>query len=149
MNAVGGSAADLLREVVRFADLAQQLELRLDPVGVLLFAFEDVIEQLTRAVVAGADTRRDPARSGGRSRCVSSSSASASFSGTVSPTRTEPRRCRFGHPLEVEDALDERVGVLHLADRLLAELLGEALVAPVRAHLGVDEVLVDRGRARR
>ena len=46
--------------------------------------------------------------------------------------------------LEVEDPLDELVGVLHLADRLVAVVLAEAFVAPVVAHLGVDEVLVDR-----
>jgi hypothetical protein len=35
--------------------------------------------------------------------------------------------------------------VLHLVDRLVADLLVEPLEAPVLAHLGVDEVLVDRG----
>ena len=38
------------------------------------------------------------------------------------------------------------VGVLHLVDRLVAEVLAEPLVAPVVEHLGVDEVLVDRGQ---
>jgi hypothetical protein len=49
-----------------------------------------------------------------------------------------------GHALEEEDALDELVGVLHLVDRLVADLLGQLGVAPVGAHLRVDEVLVDR-----
>jgi hypothetical protein len=49
-----------------------------------------------------------------------------------------------GHALEEEDALDELVGVLHLVDRLVADLLRQLHVAPVGAHLGVDEVLVDR-----
>ena len=74
----------------------------------------------------------------------SRSSASWSFSGTVSPTRTVPRRCRFGHALEEQDPADELVGVLHLVDRLLAVVLRERLVAPVVEHLVVDEVLVDR-----
>ena len=51
---------------------------------------------------------------------------------------------QVGNPFEVEDALDERLGVLHLLDRLVADLLAESPVAPVVAHLGVDEVLVDR-----
>ena len=49
-----------------------------------------------------------------------------------------------GDAVEVEDPVDDAVGVLHLVDRLVAAVLGEALVAPVVAHLGVDEVLVDR-----
>ena len=47
--------------------------------------------------------------------------------------------------LEEEDALDQLVGVLHLVDRLLADVLVEPLVAPVLAHLRVQEVLVDGG----
>ena len=47
------------------------------------------------------------------------------------------------HAFEIEDALDQLVGILHLADRLVAVVLAEAFVAPVVAHLGVDEVLVD------
>ncbi len=49
-----------------------------------------------------------------------------------------------GHALEVEDPLDQLLGVLHLAEGLLPALVGQALVAPVVLHLGVDEVLVDR-----
>src|SRR5262249_8980294 len=52
---------------------------------------------------------------------------------------------QVGNAFEVEDALDEAVGVAHLADGLFPDLLPEALVTPVLAHPGVDEVLVDRG----
>ena len=52
------------------------------------------------------------------------------------------------HTLEVEDPLDELVGILHLADRLVADCFAEPFVAPVVAHLGVDEVLVHRGQLR-
>ena len=51
---------------------------------------------------------------------------------------------QVGDAVEVEDPLDELVGVLHLVDRLVVEVLAEPLVAPVVEHLGVDEVLVDR-----
>src|SRR5260370_912416 len=53
---------------------------------------------------------------------------------------------QVGHTLEKQDALDDQVGVLHLADRLLAHLLPQPLIAPVLAHASVDEVLVDRGQ---
>ena len=51
---------------------------------------------------------------------------------------------QVGHAFEVQDPLDELVGILHLADRLVAVVLPEAFVTPVVAHLGVDEVLVHR-----
>jgi hypothetical protein len=54
-----------------------------------------------------------------------------------------------GDAVEVEDAVDDDVGVLHLVDRLVAAVLAEAAVPPVVAHLGVDEVLVDRRQLRR
>src|SRR3954469_8170177 len=53
--------ADLLRQVVRVAQLVDQLELRLEPVGVPLFAGEDVLEQVAGAVVAVRDAERDAA----------------------------------------------------------------------------------------
>jgi hypothetical protein len=55
------SALDLWGEVLGFADLADQLQLGRDPVGVLLFTFEDAVEQLTGSVVALGDARCDPA----------------------------------------------------------------------------------------
>ena len=53
-----------------------------------------------------------------------------------------------GDAVEEEDALDEALGVFHLLDGLLAGVFGQPLVAPVPAHHGVDEVLVDRGELR-
>jgi hypothetical protein len=62
-----------------------------------------------------------------------------------SPIISLPRSCRFGQPLEEQDALDQPVGVLHLVDRLLLLVLLQLLQAPVAEHAGVQEVLVDRG----
>ena len=39
---------------------------------------------------------------------------------------------QVGHPLEVQDALDELLGILHLVDRLVVEALRQTFVAPVR-----------------
>jgi len=47
--------------------------------------------------------------------------------------------------LQEQDALDELLGVLHLADRLLVVLLRQVVKAPVSAHLRLAEVLVDGG----
>ena len=45
--------------------------------------------------------------------------------------------------VEKQDALDQFLGVLHLVDRLLLDERAEPVVAPVVAHLRVQEVLVD------
>ena len=47
--------------------------------------------------------------------------------------------------LEEEDARDQRVGMLHLVDRLVVLVVAELRIAPVPEHAGVQEVLVDRG----
>ena len=39
--------------------------------------------------------------------------------------------CMFGDAVEVEDPVDDLLGVLHLADRLLLGVVGQPLVAPV------------------
>src|SRR5438094_917469 len=57
-----------------------------------------------------------------------------------------PVPLQVGQALEIEDPVDQLVGVFHLLDALLAHLLGEAIVAPVVAEAGVEEVLVDGGQ---
>ena len=49
----------LLCEVELGADLADGFELGLEPVGVVLLAFEDVLEEVTAAVVAALDAQGD------------------------------------------------------------------------------------------
>ena len=48
--------------------------------------------------------------------------------------------------IQVENALDQLVGILHLTDRLVPEAMAEAGIAPVVEHLGVQEVLIDCGQ---
>src|SRR5205823_1168160 len=55
----GSRLLDLLRQVVGVAHLLDELELRLQPVGVILLAVEDVFQELARAVVAGGARRFD------------------------------------------------------------------------------------------
>ena len=49
-----------------------------------------------------------------------------------------------GDSFEIQDALDQRVGMLHLIDALSVQVAIQADQAPVLAHLGVQEVLIDR-----
>src|SRR5262249_22317530 len=136
---------DLLREVVAFAGLRDQRQLGLDPVRVALLSLQEVLEELAAAVVAQAPGRLDPG--------VEHADRVA-LELEIQPQLLRHRLAdvhlaetlHVGDALEVEDALDQLVGVLHLAERFLAELLPQPLVAPVLAHPAVDEVLVDRGQ---
>ena len=53
-----------------------------------------------------------------------------------------------GQAVEEQDPVGEHLGVAHLVDRLGAGVRGELRAAPVLLHLGVQEVLVDRGQLR-
>jgi hypothetical protein len=136
---------DLLGQVVLLADLFEQFELRLDPVDVLLLGDQDLLQQLARPVVTDRDCLGDrPIEPGDSVQFELMVEPQLLGHGLADLHLAEPLHVR--HPLEVEDALDEFIGVFHFADGLLAVHGGEALVAPAGAHLGVDEVLVDAGQ---
>ncbi|MCY1242799.1 hypothetical protein D9M72_557890 [compost metagenome] len=56
------------------------------------------------------------------------------------------QRLEVRQSLKEQDAIGEHVGVLHLLDRFLVFVVGQFLQTPVLQHLGMQEVLVDRGQ---
>jgi hypothetical protein len=112
------------------------------PVHRLLLLPEDLLEELASSVVALLARQRDALV-----ETVDGLQLELQID-TVLLDRILTHAYRV-HPLHVrraveeEDSLDHAIRVLHLLDRLLALLRGEHLVAPVRAHAVVDEVLVD------
>src|SRR6266850_2085975 len=134
---------DLLREVVAFAGLRDQGHLGFDPVRVALLALQDVLEQLPAAVVAQAPGGLDPSVEHADGVALELQIQTELLRhGLADVHLAEP--LHVGHALEVEDALDQLIGVAHLTNRFLAELLPQPLVAPVLAHPAVDEILIDR-----
>ena len=108
----------------------------------LLLVGEDVLQQQPAALV-GAAALLDPGRQAGDGLLLCVELGPELLRDRHADLhRKEP--LHVGHAVEVEDPLDELLGVLHLAEGLLPALVGQALVAPVVLHLGVDEVLVDR-----
>ena len=87
----------LLREVVLDADLVDRLELRLQPVDVLLLVHEDVARAARGCRVVLVDGERDAAVEPLERRDLDREVA-ANCSGTDSPTRNGPSRCRLGTP---------------------------------------------------
>ena len=93
---------------------------------VLLFALQDLLEQIAAAVVAEAPALLDAVveHADGGALDVEVQ-AELLGHGLADADLAEP--LHVGHALEEEDALDELVGVAHLADRFLAHFLPEAL----------------------
>src|SRR5215831_12943254 len=137
-------SGDLLREVVRFAHLINERQLCFEPVGVLFFALEDGFEELARAVVTQAARGLDPGV-----QCLDGGLFDLEIETKLLLDRLADvdlaELLEVGHAFEIEDALHQPVGVLHLAERFRAYLFPQTLVAPVLAHACVDPVLVDRG----
>ena len=67
--------------------------------------------------------------------------------GLADGDRAEP--LHVGVPVEHQDPVDERVGVLHLVDRQVVEDLAEPAETPVVEHAGVQEVGVGDGQLER
>src|ERR1700722_8342065 len=138
------SAANLLGQVVGLAELADQLELGLEPIGVILFAREYPLEQIPGAVIVLGHAQGDAPVQSGDGLALQIEAEGQLFDGRLSDLhRSQP--LQVGVALQVQDPLDELVGILHLADRLVTEPLTQALVSPVVEHLCIQEVLVDRG----
>jgi hypothetical protein len=57
------------------------------------------------------------------------------------PDRAQPLHVR--NAFEIEDMLDHFVCILHLVEAALPDLVVEPLVAPVLAHFGVHEILIN------
>src|SRR6266508_3232348 len=137
--------ADLLRQVERLAELLDGGELRLPVVEVAFLLGDHAGEELAGALVAelhaGADVAVEVADGGPfqlRRQADLLHGRLAHLDGA------EP--LQVGQPLQVQDAVDQLLGVAHLLQRQLAVALGEAGVAPVVAHSRVEEVLVDGGQ---
>src|ERR1700730_13670878 len=133
---------DLLGEVIGLAGLSDQLELRFDPVDVLFRGDENLLEKVAASVVREAAGALD-AIVQRRHGSALEAEVETELLGYGLPHVDLAEALHIGHALEVQDPSDEPVGVAHLADGLLAQLFPEPLVAPVLAHAGMDEVLVD------
>ena len=110
----------------------------------VLLTFQHLLEELPGAVIAQASGRLD-ARVEEADRVTLELEVEAELLGHGLADVHLAESLDVRHAFEIQDALDELVGVAHLTERLFADLLPQTLVAPVLAHPSVDEVLVDRG----
>ena len=124
-ESIARGALDLLRQVVLGADVLDLLDLGLEPVDVLFLGDEDPLEERPRAVVALLRREVDP--------------VVQALDGVVLEVEVDLHHLGHGladvdlHVLlhvrdgvEVEDPVHRLLGVLHLADRLLFGVVGQA-----------------------
>src|SRR4030095_5858493 len=131
--------ANLLGEVIGFPRLGDERELRLEPVGVLLLGEEDPLQQLAAAVVAQAAAQLDgrvERRDGG----LLDLEVQPELLGDGLAAGDLAQALQVRHALQVEDAGDEHVGVLHLVDGLRADLLPQSRGSPVLTPCGAPGV---------
>ncbi len=134
---------DLLAEVAFVADLADLVDLGFQPIHVLLFILQQTFEEFARGIVAFVARNLNEA-------VVHRDSADLQFEIALQllldvRSNVELHQLRqVGRPIQEQDPLDNRLGVLHFIDGLLLDEGAKPVVVPVLAHLGVQEVLVDR-----
>src|SRR6185436_17771083 len=133
--------------VVLGADLFEQRELGFEPVDVLLFVLEDLFEQVAAVVVAELAAGLD-AFVEARQRFHLQRVVRLHDLGHVLTDVDLAEALDVGDALEEQHALDQLLGMFHLADGVLADDPVQAIVAPVLAHLAVHEILIDRGELR-
>jgi len=105
---------------------AHQLELGFQPVGVLFFALEDVLEQLAAAAVTDLEARGDS----GVEPCDRLDLELEGEVELLDGRLAHPHRAealQVGDTVEEQDPLDEGVGILHLVDRLVPKALARRL----------------------
>src|SRR3990172_5003584 len=113
---------DLLGEVVLEPSLLDERELRLQPVGVLLLVLQDVLEQVGRAVVRLRPAQLD-ALVEHRDRPLFQVKVDLELLVHALTDVDVPELLEIREAVEVQDALDHLVGVLHLVDGLVAYLV--------------------------
>src|SRR6185295_13266157 len=135
---------DLLGEVVLQADLLDQGHLRFEPVDVLFLLGQDLFEEVAGVVVAFLPADLDAFVEAGEGVELEGVVGLEDLRDVLADVDLA-EALDVGDAVEEEDTLDQFFGMLHLADGVLADDLVEPVVAPVLAHLAVDEVLVDGG----
>src|SRR6185437_11555892 len=100
------------------AQLVGELDLRFQPVDVLLLALEDVLQQPARDVVAHLLAMRDGLLERRVGDALLVEIALQRLEGVL-PDQELAEVLQVGEAFQEEDPLDEAVGMLHFVDRLL------------------------------
>src|SRR5208282_250882 len=113
---------DLLRQVVLLADLLEKQELAFEPYQMIILGLRDAFQQFARHVVRDFDRQRDRFVQAWNRRRFQGVIEFELLGHVLSDVHLlEP--LHVGHAVQVEDAFDQFVGVLHFKNR--EESIGE------------------------
>ena len=108
----------------------------------LLLRFEDGFQELPAHIVARGFRVRDGFPQAWHGAHLQGEVATQDFLHVLADLKLA-QVLQVRQPFEEEDALHERVRMVHLVDGRLLLALAKFLHAPILEHLGVQEVLVD------
>ena len=126
--------ANLLRKVTLVADLLDLVDLRFQPVDVLLFVFEQAFEEFARRVVALFAGDADGVVVERHGADLQLEIALQLFLDVLADGELH-RIGQIGRGIEEEDALDQDFGVLHLVDGLLLDEIAQPVVKCQFSHI--------------
>ena len=132
-------------QIVLLAQRLHQRQLGLQEVDMLLGVLEDLRQQFAADIVLGLLALLDPGNQHGAAGGLDRKVGGQAF-GHVLADRQLVQVLQVGQAVQEQDALDELVGVLHLADRFVIGDLAQTLEAPVLVHAGMQEILIHRGQ---
>jgi hypothetical protein len=112
---------------------------------VLFLVEEAAREELPRSLVSLLESDPDPLREDPQ-RPAFTLELDPKLLGHVLPDRHRPHPLHVGDALEEQDPVHDPLRVLHLFEGDVPEALRQSPVAPVLAHLRVQEVLIDDGQ---
>jgi hypothetical protein len=130
-------------QVVLLAQRLDQAQLHLEEVDVLLGVAEDLAQQFAADIVADLFALDDAGDQGLAPADLDRQVAGQAFGHGLADLQLV-QVLQVGQAFQEQDAVDQLVGVFHLADRLVVGDLAQALEAPVVVHPRVQEVLVHR-----
>src|SRR5690606_10336978 len=131
-------------DVVLQAHAGNHLELRLEEVDMLLLALENSFEDLAADEIAHALAMLDRVLEQRDRFHLQREIGLEDLLDRLADLELVDG-LEVGKAFEKQDAVRQRVGVLHLVDRFLPLVLGELLDSPVLQHAVVQPVLVDGG----
>src|SRR5271166_1107377 len=137
----------LLSQIVLVAHLADGVQLRLEPVDVVLLVGKDLFRQLARPSVIRCNAELDAVIQTFHSVVLQLHVILVLLFHRLADVDLEVVG-HVGRAIQIQNPLDQLLGVYHFFDRLFADELCQPLIAPVLAHFRVKEILVDRRQFR-
>jgi hypothetical protein len=137
-----GLQLHLLGRIILEADGRDEVELRLQPLDVLLALNDQVLEEFPRADIALLQTERNPVFERGQGTRFQLQIPRQQILEVLTDMHME-RLVQHRHPLKEEDSIHQPLGMAHFLERFRINLLIETQIPPVLTHQGMQKILID------